>query len=269
MTGRVLKSAFVAVLWLFLLFGAVQTLRSPNDINYYENRYAAVMPVFSPEGYLDGSFQDAVEDAVSDQIFGAQRMKKWYNDLSSSRLLRMLERETASHPDYFYRYNGVYLHDGRLLWEPFDRAAFQITFDKTVEALNRSIDANPELPYYFFFVESDAVVDFRTGVRIPVREDACAELHIPAERTAWFPIESYEDYAAQFYRTDHHWNASGSYNGYLQLHKLLGIEEPCLVPVQEVTLSRPLPGSKATSAGLTEMREYPAVYEAVVSHWGQ
>ena len=260
MTNRILKTAFIALLWLFLLFGAVRTLRSPNDINYYENRYAAVMPPFSVERYLEGSFQDEVENAVSDQILGAQRMKKWYNDLSSSRLLRMLDHESEKHPDYFYSYHGVYLHDGRLLWQPFDREAFQITFDQTIEALNRSIEANPWLPYYFFFVESDAVVDFKTGTRIPVREEACAALQIPAERTAWFPIENYEDYAAQFYRTDHHWNCLGSYNGYRQLHDLLGIEEPCLTPLREVALTRPLTGSKASSAGLTEMREFPTVY---------
>ena len=261
MISRILKTVFVGFVWLFLLFGAVQLLRSPNDINYYENRYANRMPALSAEGYLGGSFQDGVEAALSDQIFGAQRMKKWYNDFSSARLLRMLDRESAEHPDYFYRYNGVYLHDGRLLWQPFDREAFQITFDQTVEALNRSIAANPDLPFYFFFVESDAVLDFKTGVRIPVREEACAALQIPEERTAWFPIESYEDYATQFYRTDHHWNYSGSYHGYRLIHDLLGIDEPCLTPLREVALSRTLTGSKATSAGLTEMREYPAVYE--------
>ena len=249
------------MLWLFLIFGCIRTVLSPMDINYNENRYAEKMPCFSVNTYLEGSFQNGVESAMADQLYAAQQMKRWYNDITSSRILQMVEWEAVKHPDYFYSYRGVYLYDDRILWQPFDQDAFQITYNQTVEALNRSIENNPDLPYYFYFVESDAVLDFKTGERIPVRENACAELQIPSERMAWFSLNTYEEYSDQFFKTDHHWNYRGAYRGYQEIHELLGIEEPCLVPLREITLSRPMTGSKAAYAGFSEMQEYPTVYE--------
>lgn len=261
MSDRIKKIIFAGILWLFLIFGCIRTVLSPMDINYNENRYAEKMPHFSVNTYLEGSFQNGVESAMADQLYAAQQMKRWYNDVTSSRILQMVEREAIKHPDYFYSYRGVYLYDDRILWQPFDQDAFQITYDQTVEALNRSIENNPELPYYFYFVESDAVLDFKTSKRIPVRENACAELQIPSERMAWFSLDTYEEYTNQFFITDHHWNYRGAYRGYQEIHELLGIEEPCLVPLREVTLSRPMTGSKAAYAGFSEMQEYPTVYE--------
>ena len=261
MSDRIIKIVFAGMLWLLLIFGCIRTMHSPMDINYNENRYAEKMPRFSVNSYLDGSFQDGVEGAMADQLYAAQQMKRWYNDITSSRILQMVKREAVKHPDYFYRYRGVYLYDDRILWQPFDQDAFQITYDQTIKALNSAIEKSPDLPFYFYFVESDAVLDFKTGERIPVRENACSELQIPSERMAWFSLETYEEYTDQFFKTDHHWNYRGAYRGYQEIHKLLGIEEPCLVPLREITLSRPMTGSKAAYAGFSEMYEYPTVYE--------
>lgn len=261
MLEKIIKVLFTGLLWLFLFFGSARTFISPMDLNYVENRYANKMPDFSFGAYLDNSFQSGMESALIDQIYGAQHLNKWYNEAISSRILTIAERGAKNHPDYFYSYRDVYLHDDRILWRPFDRDEFQISFDETVEALNRSIDENPTLPYYFYFVESDAVYDFKTGERIPVRENACEALHTEPERESWFALNSYEDYVNQFYRTDHHWNYKGAYCGYQRLHKLLRINEACLAPLQEVTLSRRLTGSKASHAGFVNMWEYPTVYE--------
>ena len=261
MIDRIVKTIFTGLLWTLLIFGCIRTLRSPSDINYIENRSADKMPDFSFTAYLDSSFQNGIENALADQIYGAQYLKKWYNEATSSRVLQTVEREAVKHPDYFYCYRDVYLHDNRILWQPFDRDAFQITFDQTIEALNRSIAENPSLPYYFYFVESDAVVDFKTGERIPVREEACEALHVEDAHKAWFAINTYDDFSEQFYRTDHHWNHKGAYRGYKEIHKLLNIDEPCLIPLREVSLSRQMTGSKATHAGFAGMWENPAVYE--------
>lgn len=261
MLERVIKVVFAGLLWLFLIFGCIRTFISPMDLNYVENRYANKMPDFSFETYLDNSFQNEMEGALADQIYGAQYLKKWYNEATSSRILKIAEKEAEKHPNYFYCYRDVYLHDGRILWQPFDQDEFQITFDQTIKALNCSIDRNPTLPYYFYFVESDAVFDFKNNERIPVRENACAALHLAQERLSWFALDSYEEFVDQFYRTDHHWNYKGAYRGYRELHELLHINEACLTPQQEVTLSRRLTGSKATHAGFAGMWEYPTVYQ--------
>ena len=142
------------------------------DLNYVENRYANKMPDFSFGAYLDNSFQSGMESALVDQIYGGQHLNKWYNEATSSRILKIAERGAENHPDFFYSYRDVYLHDDRILWQPFDRDEFQTSFDETVEALNRSIDENPTLPYYFYFVESDAVYDFNNIITGPISLEA-------------------------------------------------------------------------------------------------
>ena len=60
-----------------LLAGLGRTLLRPKDVNLYENRPAnTVAPLTVSESWLDGSFQDAMEAALSDQIPLAQAMKK-------------------------------------------------------------------------------------------------------------------------------------------------------------------------------------------------
>ena len=62
----------------------------------YENRPAKRMPALSAEAFLDGSFQSGFEDALSDQLPQASRMKKLYN-IFDTRLalpvIRALSRE--------------------------------------------------------------------------------------------------------------------------------------------------------------------------------
>ena len=124
-----------------------------------------------------------------------------------------------------------------------------------------AIDQNIDCAQLTFKLNSLLPADIAIFDVFPVRENACEALHTEPERESWFALNSYEDYVNQFYRTDHHWNYKGAYCGYQGLHKLLRINEACLAPLQEVTLSRRLTGSKASHAGFVNMWEYPTVYE--------
>lgn len=61
---------------LVLLAGLGRTLLRPKDVNHYENRPANTVAPLTVSGWLDGSFQDAMEAALSDQVPLAQTMKK-------------------------------------------------------------------------------------------------------------------------------------------------------------------------------------------------
>ena len=77
MKGRLaVNCIFVFALLLGLPAAAARSFLRPKEINYYENRYAVQYPAFSAAGALDGSFQDQTEEALADQLPGAQRMKE-------------------------------------------------------------------------------------------------------------------------------------------------------------------------------------------------
>ena len=71
---RILDIGFIVIILAFLAIGAVKTCFYPKENNTYENRTANQLPSFSEEKALDGTFQDDVESAFSDQVFLAQTM---------------------------------------------------------------------------------------------------------------------------------------------------------------------------------------------------
>ncbi len=251
----VLRLAFVLGLLLAFLLGLGRTLLRPEEINYYENRPAERLAPLTAAGFLDGSFQDSMELALADQVRGALRLKASYNDMNSSLLLAALHWQMPKHPELFYRINGVYIHGDRVLWDPFDPEPLMPQIRATADGFNRVMAENPGLDFYLFFVETDAVLDFRTGERTPFYELICSLLTLPEEHCSRFALRDYEQFCRQFYRTDHHWNHIGSYQGYTEILQLLGCQDPPLEPLEERTLPEPICGSKALQAGLTELTE--------------
>ena len=63
---------------LVLLEGLARTLVKPKETNLYENRPANRVAAPTLAAWLDGTFQDSVEAALSDQVPLAQTMKKTY-----------------------------------------------------------------------------------------------------------------------------------------------------------------------------------------------
>ena len=61
-----------------LLTGLTRAIISPDDEIFYENRPAEKLYAPSAESYMDKSFQDSVENVLSDQVNAAIKMKKLY-----------------------------------------------------------------------------------------------------------------------------------------------------------------------------------------------
>lgn len=67
-TALTANKIFVLLLLLIMLAGLAATLFFPDDINGYENRYAYKIAPPTLSSVADGSFQDGVENALSDQV---------------------------------------------------------------------------------------------------------------------------------------------------------------------------------------------------------
>ena len=74
-----------------------------------------------------------------------------------------------------------------------------------------------------------------------------------------FSLHSAEEYKTLFYRTDHHWNHLGSYEGYRQALSLISVESP-LEPTGSATLDTPLSGAKAFIVGAEGLFTEPFTY---------
>ncbi len=234
----------------FLLLGLVRTLFLPKDINYYENRSANKAPGLTLAAFRTSAFQDGMEDALNDQIPFAQHMKSLYNRVDTALLSSVLWSNLEQFPGQYIKFKSVLLfHNGGEVYATYPTKVLSDLTDRLDEKAanyNACIAAHPELEFYLYFIEKDTDINFATGEKLGAYEYFAGQLELAEENMACFSVDSFDAYSQVFFRTDHHWNHQGAYEGYCQVMKLLGKADEVLVPTGEVTLPNPFSGSKTT-----------------------
>lgn len=261
MTKKLLNILFLGLILLVLLAGLLRTVFFPKEINAYENRYAERIAPFTVEGYLDGTFQDSVDAALSDQVHLSQYYKQRFNLASSRCLKTMVTPFLEQYPDRYIDAWGMRLI-GRSYLAYYPRVLANMTdaLDAKIENLNRCFTAFPDVDFYVYYVEKDTDINFETNEKVLAYEYLRDGLALPEDRMARFQIDSFDDFSARFYQTDHHWNYYGSYQGYTEVIDLLGVSDPPLVPLGEAVLSDSFSGSKVSSSGAYGFSESFSAY---------
>ncbi len=111
------------------------------------------------------------------------------------------------------------------------------------ESFNKVTGAFKNLDTYVYLVDSCRSMDLDR-----MDEDSALwtliQEHYPNSTIDHLKISSVEDYCRYFYKTDHHWNYRGSYEGYKAIIRMmLGDEEPLLEPVETVEFDVKFNGS--------------------------
>lgn len=237
---------------LVLLAGLARTLLRPKDVNLYENRPANTVAPLTVSGWLDGSFQDAMEAALSDQVPLAQTMKKAYNDTQNSIRYDVMMRLSQAYPGLPVQYGAFYVYGGKYLTYPY-RTPEEI--DEALEArsenINNLIAAHPDVSFYIYMVEGDTNNNFPAGENNGAFEYLSSRVNLPAAQMGKFAADDLETFERDFYQTDHHWNNVGSYRGYCEAATLLGCTD-LLEPQETVRVTDHFSGSKAQRLGAQE-----------------
>ncbi len=243
---------FVCAVMAILTAALCRTLFFPKEINQYENRYASQMPPFSVSGFLDGSYQDAVDSALMDQIPLAQRMKSAYNQ-NKIRFLRFgtdaLLRRGALSPLHYIEFNGLRLFgDGYITYWPRTVDSVQEALDAKLASLNNTFARHPEVDFYLYYIEKDTDVDFETLKKTGLFPYLQGGLALPTDHVGLFSMSDFQTFSQEFYKTDAHWNHNGSLRGYREVLNLLEPTASPLSPIGEpVLVSHDFSGKKAAS----------------------
>ena len=250
---------FALLIIAIALGGLLRTIFRPKDVNTYESRNANKLTALTVENYLSGAFQESMEKALADQVPFAQYFKKAFNILRFRYQRLTLMPKVEQHPDRCFHYNGVGLIDGYMIHEP-------VNLDDNKEAMlalarKRSADieacrkVNPQTDFFLFYIESDRDYDFEIGSKKDLYRFITEIMKLPENRTGRLRVDGLKDYQRLYFKTDHHWNAYGAYEGYRALMELLGVKEELLEPVE--TAEHPLwwSGSKAAEVGFREYKE--------------
>lgn len=245
MPKKILDCLFVGAILTILLAGMVRTLFFPKDINTYENRYAEKAAPFTLSGYLDGKFQRSVDAALADQVQFSSYAKRLFNLTRSQYLYTAMGPLWGAAGSRYVNFDGVRMFGGHIVYAPRKLAEMTGRLDEKAENYNRYFAAYPDVDFYVYFIEKDTDINFETGEKALAREYLFDRLELPDDRMAAYEINSFAEFSARFYRTDHHWNCDGSYRGYAQLLELLDVGDKPLSPTGEAVYVGNFSGSKA------------------------
>ena len=114
---------------------------------------------------------------------------------------------------------------------------------------------------YFYFLETDSNYNFFTNEKDDsfnyIKENLDKKIKITSNN-----LSSFEEYKKDFYKTDHHWNNEGSYNGYLEIAKMMNFKKTIEVKNEVCFNNNPSVGSKARSVGAIKyIEDIMCVYE--------
>ena len=217
-----------------------------------ENRTLAQFPALTLEGFISGDFQQQLEDALGDQYPFGENIKAGLIGTEDaiyqveSRALHALFPSAAM--SYAEIANGYYHFGGdesRIVEKAWPEEKYAAAVQK-----QSALYAELDVPVYLYFIRNSRAHDF-------MLDDAAKDQVFQAITAAYqpagadcFAAADYDEYAALFYATDHHWNHVGADRGYRDVIRLLLGENEETVPVkEEVSFPVAFNGSYARQSG--------------------
>lgn len=211
------------LIYIFLsTFILTKLFSNNNTINYTENRKSYQFKMPKIEEILDNTFQTNFENAVIDQMPKTEETKNIYNNLSNNVLFGTLKAMDLDKVNKYITLNkDVMFYKNYLVYNFQDESTFKIKASDDIENIN-AIYSNINANMYLYFVETDSNNKFDTNNSYDIMNYLQEQLLIPKENISVYDIKNFEnDYKNAFYKTDHHWNHNGSYNGYRDIAKLM------------------------------------------------
>lgn len=223
---------FLALLCLVFCVGVFGLIKNEKSMSNVENRALARFEHFTLKKFLDGSFQDNFENAMSDQFVMSAKIRTTYRQAMQKMPTFGIDSAVCKN-HYIEVSNGVgenrraffncedYLVGYPLKVDDTNKQAIL----KHIENYNR---INSQIGAYYYYVDNFFGFNFENNEREEFRS-IFEENLVGESGLRFFEFEDFEDYKQYFYKTDHHWNYAGSYEGYLEIAEMLGVKN-VLVP---------------------------------------
>lgn len=255
------KSDYI-VLFVFvsiiLTFYAIFILGQKNT-SEFENRELAKLQTFEMKSFLKKTFQDNLENAISDQIIIAKNIKKKALEIRKNniKLMNNLILKLRNNPEGEY-YVSVSENTYNINNEDFLlNKKEKMLNEKSINYFNNIKGAEK----YLYFIETEDTKIYNDKNYIDNQYEIIAN-NIDVTNKDKFEFSDYEEHKKYFYKTDHHWNHKGQYEGYKEIIKLLGIPESEQVQVtEEKTYDVNFWGSKSRNATEYDIKEKFTVYK--------
>lgn len=250
---------FIIVVLMVLCLGIVTIIRKPKEMSLIENRNLAKFENFKLKDFLDGSFQDNLEDALSDQFIGGETIKKTMKKLQNS-INALNAPHSVCKNEYVSLGGGYYTfncEDYMLIDLPVHDDFDNWYIKKRVNEFN---SLNKKIDVYYYIINRGFNYDFKDNTMVSNLKNFFKKNLVDYKGLDDLKIESFDKYKKFFYKTDHHWNALGSYKGYEDIVGMFGFapKKPKRFVTFEDTIFY---GSEARNIAFYDIKEKFSAFE--------
>lgn len=212
------------VLFITILVGVLVLLFAPKQtFSEDENRVLESPPQITLNSIRDGSFMDSIESYVGDHFM----LRKAFISLNTSAQLLMGKRDLGSNYSTTPAEGGVYFGKDNHIYEVLLPNRTDI-FSKNAAALN-TFAKNANIPFYVVPVPSGSQeqpdkLPFSAPNHDQHEELNAIKLSVGKNAKVIDLFDTLSDKSGKdyYFKTDHHWNAYGAYEGYQALMKAMG-----------------------------------------------
>lgn len=219
---------FLAALLLLVSLGVITLTKTETMASESENRSLARFSHFTIETFLDGTFQDNFESALSDQFVLSEQIRLEYALINS-------ELSTSNIKDMVCKGQYVELPNGiNRRRATFDCGDYMVYFPEYLdeekvatieENLKKYSHVNKIADTYYYFINDSSVYDFGKNEKIVDYVGMLRGGLSGDYRIGELDFENYEGQKKYFYKTDHHLDYRGAQKAYEDIAELLGVNE--------------------------------------------
>ena len=252
---------FIATLLIISCGILFQLSRNSNEYNYVDNRTSYKFSFPTIKSLLSNEYQSHFEDVIADQLPKYNYFKLVYLKITNYVNFGTIYLFKLDKLDKYINLESINLYKEYLLYNTTTEANFKKVSSNDIDEIN-NIAANTNANIYLYFVETDANYNFETNHKVEIIDYFEQNLKINKKNIAVYQLSSYNDYQEFFYKTDHHWNYKGSFEGYKQISNLMNFNY-ILEPQDEICFEKVKSyGSKSKSiAGINILNDKMCMYE--------
>ena len=234
------KIILPACVFIFLSVMGVCSLFEKEYVLEVENRKSNLYPEWQDSLWIEGEYQQKVNNAVADQLPLVMDAKKDFYWLRNGVLNNVQKRLYPNYTDYYVHFrNGIYLYGDKdspyLLYKPnkLDEK-LQGNIQTMAKKINDAASRHQNKAFYVYYIERDIDIRYDTKKRMGIYEFLKDNLSLAQNHIACFKVRDFEEYKRDFNKTDHHWQYIGSYKGYKEVFHLLNLDK------EGETLNKPI-----------------------------
>ena len=268
--GSRINKVFVLVYFSFLFILLFYILLKPQTISSeIENRFLNTRGKIKETYFLDNSFQTTTNNIIADQFPKRELIVSFKksldyktqllfrkNDNKESLVLYSMEdgsRYQIGNSNYI-RYNFMF-EDETIKQRLIDRVEELNKLDKDFKDVDVYLYLPVQAHELGFFDEENNIHSYGESYDQIILNSA----HIP---NGHLIVNNFDEYKKMFYASDHHWNNIGSYQGYLDIIKLLKPNDEALIPIDTIGVDdgRLFYGTHGNATGRVLLGDYFEVY---------